>query len=199
MLVDLIRHGPTEAPGLLLGRTDPAPSPAAWPQLARQTEGRAWSAIVTSPLARCRTLAKALADERRLSPRIDADWQELDFGDWDGIPVETLRADPDIAMRLDALYAQTNASCPPNGESWRALETRIARALSALFEQDAAEDAVAVITHGGPIRAALSLACGLPFVHTWAFRIDYGTRITLRVERTDDATIWGEIVEIAQP
>lgn len=198
MRIDLIRHGPTEASGLLLGRTDAPAASTAYPQLLHQTAGRTWSAVVASPLARARVPAEALANERALPLRIDANWRELDFGDWDGRPLATLRADPSIAAGLDALYANTGAPPPPNGESWRDLESRTGRALAALLEPGA-DESVLVVTHGGPMRAALSLACGIPFANTWAFRIDYGTRVALRIERTNDHAVWGEILEIAQP
>ena len=35
MLIDLLRHGETETPGRLLGRTDPALSEAGWRQVER--------------------------------------------------------------------------------------------------------------------------------------------------------------------
>lgn len=203
MRIDLIRHGPTETSGLLLGRTDASPAATAYPQLVQQTAGRTWSAVVASPLARARVPAEALANERDLPLRTDANWRELDFGDWDGQPLTTLRADPSIAAGLDALYADTGAPPPPNGESWRDLETRTGRALAALLDaallEPGADEGVLVVTHGGPMRAALSLACGFPFSSTWAFRIDYGTRIALRIERTNSRALWGEILEIAQP
>lgn len=198
MRLDLIRHGPTDTSGLLLGRTDAAPAPAAFAQLAHQAAGRTWSAIVTSPLARASLPAERLARERATPLRTDDDWRELDFGDWDGTPVATLRADPAVAARLDVLYAEPDAPAPPNGESWRDLETRIRRALDRLFEEGEPESTL-VATHGGPIRAALALACGLPFANTWGFRIDHGTRVSLHVERTSDRALWAEIVEIAQP
>ena len=56
-----------------------------------------------------------------------------------------------------------------------------------------------VITHAGPMRAALALACGIPFANLWAFKIDPGTRITLRAGRDPGAGLWGEIVEVVQP
>jgi alpha-ribazole phosphatase len=49
------------------------------------------------------------------------------------------------------------------------------------------------------MRAALALACGLPFANLWAFTINPATRITLRAGRDDHAGLWGEIVEIVQP
>ena len=57
-----------------------------------------------------------------------------------------------------------------------------------------------VVTHAGPMRAALALACGLPFANLWAFKIDPGTRITLRGRpRSTGGSLWGEIVEVVQP
>ena len=198
MFVDLIRHGKTDSEGLLLGRTDVAVSEAAWPDLVRQTSGRTWSFVVASPLRRSRTVASRLARDRGLPLSTDSDWAELDFGDWDGKPIEQLRADPAVAARLGTFYRDPDAPAPPNGEGWRALEARTLRAIDRLLEPDGPQSAL-VIAHGGPIRATLSLACGLPFASTWAFRVDHGTRITLRIEREREQRIWGEIVEVVQP
>ena len=59
MLIDLLRHGETETPGRLLGRTDPALSEAGWRQVERQTTNRNWDLIIASPRLR------ACADCRR--------------------------------------------------------------------------------------------------------------------------------------
>ncbi|MFD0987046.1 histidine phosphatase family protein [Methyloligella solikamskensis] len=203
MLIDLIRHGATEPPGLLLGRTDPPLSPTGWRQFEAQTEGRTWPRIVSSPLLRAREAAESLAAKRGLAAHIDSNWAELDFGAWDGQPVSGLREDPAIAAQLDAFYSDEDAAPPEGGESWSALRTRVANALDELLEtapesDDAAPSAL-VVTHGGPIRTALALTCNLPFAHLWTLRIAYGTRISLRFGRTEDETMWGELIEIVQP
>lgn len=196
-LIDLIRHGEPDHPGLLLGRTDSALSAAGWKQFERQTSGREWSAVVSSPLRRAREPAENLARERHLELAIDADWSELDFGDWDGRPISDLNADGKIAELLAALYRCSQAPGPPNGENWQDFQARIARALDRLVGKRSAEN-VLVVTHGGPIRAVLNLACAMPFNALWALRIDHGTRVTLRVESSTEASFWGEIVEIVQ-
>lgn len=196
-LIDLIRHGEPDHPGLLLGRTDSALSAAGWKQFERQTSGREWSAVVSSPLRRAREPAENLARERHLELAIDADWSELDFGDWDGRPISDLNADGKIAELLAALYRSSQAPGPPNGENWQDLQARIARALDRLVVKRSAAN-VLVVTHGGPIRAVLNLACAMPFNALWALRIDHGTRVTLRVESSTEASFWGEIVEIVQ-
>ncbi|ODA68277.1 putative phosphoserine phosphatase 2 [Methyloligella halotolerans] len=203
MLIDLIRHGATASPGLLLGRTDPPLSPTGWAQFAAQTEARSWPHIVTSPLRRAREAAESLAAARGLSAHIDANWAEMDVGEWDGQPIAALRDDPDTKTRLDAFYADDTAPPPPGGESWEDLRQRVASGLDDLLAaapQSQDESAAAlVVTHGGPIRAALGVTCTLPLAHLWTLRVAYGTRVSLRFGRGDDGRFWGEIVEIVQP
>jgi len=198
MLIDLLRHGETATPGRLLGRTDPALSETGWRQFARQTADRRWDAIVASPRQRTRAPAERLAAERALPLRIDDDWAEIDFGDWDGREISELRADAPTADALAALYRSPDAAGAPGGETWHALNARIARALARLLEMPA-PDRLLVVTHAGPMRAALALACGIPFANLWAFKIDPGTRITLHAGREPGTGLWGEIVEVAQP
>ena len=198
MLIDLVRHGETETPGRLLGRTDPALSEDGWRQVERQTANRTWDLIVASPRRRARAAAERLAADRRVALRLDDDWAELDFGDWDGRLIAELRADLSTAEALDALYADADAGGAPGGESWEDLIARVSDAIQRLLAE-AAGGRVLVITHAGPMRAALALACGLPFANLWAFKIDPGTRITLAAGRDPGGSLWGEIVEVVQP
>lgn len=197
-LISLLRHGEPEQPGLLLGRTDPVLSDRGWRQFRQQTAAGAWSRIVSSPLRRSREPAEALAKEHGLPYQLDSDWSELDFGRWDGRSPAELRADHATAAQLDRFYADESAPAPPEGENWQALNIRVGRAFGSLLATGV-DDTVLVVTHAGPMRMALSLACGIPFEQTWAFRIEYGTRITLRVGSEDEWGIWGEIIEIMQP
>jgi alpha-ribazole phosphatase len=197
MLIDLLRHGETETPGRLLGRADPPLSEHGWRQFECQTSGRSWDLIVASPRLRARAAAECLAGEAGVAWSIDDDWAEIDFGDWDGRELAGLRADEATAEALAALYTSPDAPGAPGGESWRDLSARVSGALDRLLATPA--ERLLVVTHSGPMRAALALACGLPFANLWAFTINPGTRITLRVGRDDRAGLWGEIVEIVQP
>lgn len=197
-MIDFIRHGETETPGRLLGRTDGPLSEVGWQQFERQTAHRNWAAVVASPLRRARDPAERLAGARGLEARIDEDWAELDFGVWDGRALEELRADPATAQRLDSLYSSPDAAGAPGGESWQALQERVARALDRLLGEGAPGTAL-IVTHAGPMRAAIALVCGIPFASLWAMKIDPGTRITLRAGRDVAGSVWGEIVEIVQP
>lgn len=195
--IDLLRHGETERKGVLLGRTDAVLSELGWQQFEKQTRNREYCIILTSPLKRAREPAEQLANARNVQTRRDKDWAELDFGAWDGKPVAELRKDAEIAQALDAFYRDPNASGPPGGENWMTLSDRIALALGRLLEAPDEGNAL-IVTHAGPMRAALSLACDIPLDRVWALKIDYGTRITLRFGRVD-GKFWGEIIEIVQP
>lgn len=198
VLLDLVRHGETVTPGHLIGRTDPPLSDRGAAQFSRQVAGRSWDGIIASPRLRTRTSAEALAAERGIALRIDDDWRELDFGDWDGRSLEELHADRTTAEAVAAFYRDADAPGAPGGEDWRMLEGRVARALGRLLTPPAPRSAL-VVTHGGPMRAAIAITCALPFANLWTFRIEPGTRITLRIGRDGRAGLWGEIVEVVQP
>ena len=191
--VDFLRHGRTETPGRLLGRTDAPLSAEGLAAVARQVQGRAWSAIVTSPLNRARETAAIAAGASGAPVEITPDWQEIDFGAWDGEPLATLAYDP----RFAAFQADAETNPPPGGEPMHDARTRITRALEALATR--ASGPVLVVAHGGAIRVALSVLLALPFERLWAVRIGCATRITVEMGRSASHGLWGEIVEIAQP
>lgn len=197
MLVDFLRHGETDTPGRLLGRSDPALSALGWQQVERQVAGRQWDLIVASPRQRSLAPAARIAEAQGLAPRIDESWAEMDFGAWDGRLLAELAADAAISSAFAALYADPNAPSPPGGESWAGLTQRVGGALEKLQCEPA--ERVLVLTHGGPMRAALHLACGLPFTALWALRIEPGTRMTLRLGKSDPHGLWGEMLELVQP
>jgi alpha-ribazole phosphatase len=198
MLVDLLRHGTTGREGYLDGKTDRVLAAEGWAQFSSQTEPQNWPTIVTSPLLRAREPAERLARSRNLVLMIDDDWAELDFGVWDGRLKSELEAEPAERAALAAFYRDPQANPPPGGESWANFDARISRALSRLVDP-ASPGPVLVVTHAGPMRAALHLVCRLPLDNLWALRIGFGTRIRLNLEVAADTRYWGEIVEISQP
>lgn len=197
-LIDLVRHGATTLTGRLLGRTDPPLSDIGWQQFRSATAGKTWTSVVASPLARAREAAERFATEQEIDFSVDPDWAELDFGAWDGVEIAGLQAEPSSRAMIAELYRNPDAPGPPGGEGWRALEARVSAALHAIVTAGHAGP-ILVSTHGGPIRAALSVTAGLAYPSLWSFRIEHGTRVRLATGRTDAGVLWGEIVEIAQP
>ena len=155
----LLRHAPVDAPaGLCYGRTDLSCAAEATQAVAAQIAPLlpADIAIHSSPLQRCATLARAIADQRpALSPAtIDPRLAEMDFGAWEGQPWDRIaRADFDAWM---ADFADARAGT--NGESTRLFMARVAAA----WDDWRAGGIDAVwVTHAGVMRAVRLLQHGV--------------------------------------
>lgn len=195
MIIDLVRHADTGRRGHMDGRSDPPLVAGATDAPCRRHAGIPWARIVSSPLRRAHDTARALAAPLGLGVEPDRQWVEFDFGDWDGV-----RADALPAGAVAAFHADPLRSAPPGSEDWDEFGNRIAGALRGLVAEIGSNGApVLVVSHGGALRMALSQACGLPLAALWAVRIDYGTRLRLRVEAGDGGRLWGELLELVQP
>ncbi|WP_300449456.1 histidine phosphatase family protein [Accumulibacter sp.] len=176
MQVFLIRHPPPRlAAGLCYGQLDVDADDALpiverlRPLLPHATP------IVASPLRRTRQLAEAL--HRR--PQFDRRLMEIDFGEWEGRAWEHI----DRAA-LDAWAADLRHFAPPGGESAAMLQARVVDCLAGLrFKR------VALVTHAGPIRAALGHWLRLP-VEEWSrLTIDFGSLTLIEVEAGTGAAL----------
>jgi alpha-ribazole phosphatase len=181
----LMRHGAPAVEGLLLGRTDSPATTNGIAACASRAHGLDIARFVSSDLLRARQCAAAVAEPRGLAVESDPRWRELDFGDWDGLA--PLSVD---SAALARFHDDPDAAPPPNGEQWSALCDRIAQALAALPPQP-----TLVVTHGGAIRAALTVACGFDQRQMWAFALPYAALITLKVWSGDTPTV--QIVGLA--
>ncbi|MEC3909813.1 histidine phosphatase family protein [Sphingobium sp. CR2-8] len=170
-LLYMVRHGAPEMPGLLMGRTDGAPTLAGIATCVEKTTGLAFDAIVSSDLLRARKAAEAMAQRCGTPMTIDPRWRELDFGLWDGLAPSTVAPDA-----LGRFHDDPDANPPPQGERWSTLQTRVAAAIG-----DLSSAATLVVTHAGAMRAALAHLCGFTAAQIWAFDLPYGALISLRI------------------
>ena len=106
----IVRHGRTvaNARGLLQGRVD-NPLDATGRQQAHEISVALGTVdvVVSSPLRRARETAEPLG----LPLRIDERWIELDYGEWDELPITDITPDQWTQWREDSAFA------PPAGES----------------------------------------------------------------------------------
>lgn len=159
-LIDLLRHGETECGGGFRGSLDDVLTPAGWQQMRRSTQDTGpWDVLVTSPLQRCATFARELADERQLPLEVHADLRELHFGEWEGrSAAELMETAPDD---LGHFWRDPYRFTPPGGEPLVAFEQRVLGALAELHGRHAGRRLL-LITHAGVMRVLLARAQGLP-------------------------------------
>jgi probable phosphoglycerate mutase len=167
----LVRHGVTDftAAGKLDGRGGPDPSLNAEGRSqaraaavgVRALIGDSPATVVTSSLQRAIETGAAIAEELGVRARIDIDWDEQNFGDWDDKSMGYLAARHPQELRRfreDPHYSR------PGGEAHADLQARVVAA----FERvTTAGGTVVVATHRVPIMAVLANVLGIPHQHIW--------------------------------
>ena len=104
---------------------------------------------MSSTLQRCARFAQAFARERGLPLQLDARLAEYHFGDWQGVPIETLAQEQGDA--LGRFWADPVAHPPPGGETFAQFRGRLSAAMDDIAAT-ATHERVLVVTHGGAIR-----------------------------------------------
>ena len=162
----LMRHGETALAGRMVGHLDCDVLTSGVADCARQAAGLDVERIVASDLMRARRSAEAVG-----RTAIDPRWRELDFGAWDGCAASELPSDA-----LGRFWDDPDANPPPGGERWSALVARVAAAIA-----DLPPVPTLIVTHGGPMRAALHHLCGFSIAQCCAFDLPCASLLSLSV------------------
>ncbi|GLZ13921.1 hypothetical protein Acsp04_41560 [Actinomadura sp. NBRC 104425] len=117
------------------------------------------SAVLSSPLRRARQTAEIVADGLGGCPvLVDDDLRETDFGEWEGLTFEEVRAAwPDEA----AAWSSDPAVAPPGGESFADTLTRLQRVRARVVERLPA-GTVLLVSHVGAIKTLVVMALRAP-------------------------------------
>ena len=150
MALHLIRHTrPGIAEGVCYGRLDLDVSDT-FPVEAQQVQSKlenTYSNVFVSPLRRCLKLAEYL----NLSFEVDHRIQEMNFGDWEGVPWSDI--DP---AQINAWADDIVGYRVPGGERFQDVMDRVGKFLS---ELPGGENLL--ITHSGVIKACWALREGV--------------------------------------
>jgi broad specificity phosphatase PhoE len=171
------RHGET-APnrdGLILGRADPGLTDEGRRQAARLAgllSREEPVTVLTSPLLRARETADVIAAACGLEAETDERLVEIDWGTWEGRPVEGIASAEMERLRADAGTA-------PEGESLAALGRRVQGFCADCLDRDGL---VVAVTHVSPIKAAVAWTLGAP--DAAAFRMFVALASVTRVARS---------------
>lgn len=161
----LIRHGRTTAnsAGTLAGWTpgvhldDVGRDQVA--SLAARLAPVALTAVVTSPLERCRQTTDVLLSDREVDVHVEPDVAEVRYGDWTGESLKQLAKQP-----LWKVVQQHPSAAHFPGEDGEGLAAMQHRAVSAVrrWNDHLGDDATyAVVSHGDVIKALVADALGL--------------------------------------
>jgi broad specificity phosphatase PhoE len=167
----LIRHAEPEedAHGRCYGRLDVGLSPvglASAERLAESLRAVELDDIYVSPRLRAVQTAAALGASRIVEDRL----RELDFGQLEGRTYDEIEREQPEFFRS---WMETPTLVRfPGGESYGELRERVSAALDDIVTANH-DRTVALVSHGGVIRAALALALGLPDDRAFALALGY--------------------------
>jgi broad specificity phosphatase PhoE len=171
-MISFVRHGETahNREGRFQGRADVELSARGLEQVARLATRLSTceiAAVYSSPLARARQTAMAVAAVAGCEVEADDRLIELDYGEWDGRPLGDIDASEWAAWRADPSFA------PPGGESLVAVTARI----ESFCRERLANPAVTVIavSHVSPIKAAVCWALNVDERATWQMQLGLAT------------------------
>lgn len=170
MKLYLIRHTSLQVPaGICYGQSDIDVASSFLDEALLTQEkliSTPFDAIYASPLQRCLKLANAINIGDAI---VDNRLMELNFGDWE------MSAWDDIPRDIFDVWAHNYANlAPPNGETFSQLQQRgihFLEEISTLYPTGN----IAVVTHGGMIRALLAHVLNMPLKGLFRFTIDYGS------------------------
>ncbi|WP_032863125.1 histidine phosphatase family protein [Acinetobacter sp. NIPH 2100] len=163
MHLDLLRHGETTLSHTLRGHLDDALTEQGWQQMQNTVQQHLdnqvkWDVIVSSPLQRCQTFARKLAKQLELPVLLNADIQEMYFGDWEGISTQSIyETEPELLENFWQFPTQFQA---PNGESLHEFQQRVLVGFEQIYVQMQHQDwnQALVVTHGGVIKLLTCIA-----------------------------------------
>jgi alpha-ribazole phosphatase/probable phosphoglycerate mutase len=155
MIVDLLRHGEPQGGRLYRGNQDDALTDKGWQQMLDSTQNKTWDLIATSPLIRCQAFAKHLSTQQQSQLEIINQFEELGFGDWQGLSATDIGQDLVDSFKKDPINNQ-----PPNAENLYEFQQRVLNAFNAITSRDI--DSLLIVAHAGVIRVIKSHLLNLP-------------------------------------
>ena len=166
IMLDLLRHGETELGHTLRGSTDDALTLEGWQDMQRTLDtaiatGQRWDMVASSPLQRCLQVAQFVAQVQQLPLYIDAQFQEMHFGEWEAISTQVLYEQ--YPEDLAKFWMTPTQFAPPQAESLLNFQQRVLQGLSDLNQylqqlEQPQPKRVLLVTHGGVIKLLKVLA-----------------------------------------
>jgi broad specificity phosphatase PhoE len=176
----LIRHGETGMAGRFCGHSDPdlnASGEREAIRVAEEASRLGIERIYSSDLCRASQTAAAIVQRTGIEVDYLAGLREIYFGQWEGLAWHQIEARfPDEAGRWLREFPWRSA---PGGETYAAFTARVETEITGLL-REAADMTMAVVTHRGVMRHALTEFFGFTEAEAWTKTATYGATIVSR-------------------
>jgi len=188
----LFRHGQPQLQNCLLGRTDSKLSALGWQQMEEiSSEIQNIDLVITSPLLRCKQFAVEFASKNAIPFECEEDWQECNFGDWDGLSYEKLYQEN--TEPFEKFISNPEKHGAPNGESLTDFKQRIDQALNRILKEHKGKT-ILLVSHAGVIRNLIAWAIGIERLSNKPYQrysIDYAS--VSQIDVFDDTGLFSQL------
>ncbi|MBR9787746.1 MAG: alpha-ribazole phosphatase [Vibrionaceae bacterium] len=193
----LMRHGKVDAAPGLHGQSDLKVKESeqqdiaqAWKELGLDISG-----VITSSLSRCSDVAQIIAEQQMLPVIENSELQEMNFGDFDGVPFDMLS---DKWIKLESFWQSPSQHTLPNAESLNAFSQRVSSAWSQIIND--INDNLLIVTHGGVIRMILAHILDVDWRNPrWYSTLAIGNASVTHITITIDDQIYASVRSIGVP
>lgn len=131
-------------------------------KVAVECKSQKVEAIYSSTERRAIETAEIIGQDLGLRPTPLKALRERDWGDWTDRGWDDIKAELET-MNLEARYKFV----PPNGESWEQMDKRLRKTLNVI--NSTRKDVVAIVMHGGALRALMPILKKVPKEHAFEF------------------------------
>ncbi len=137
----------------------------------------AWgpTSVHASPRERARAVGEEAARIAGVALHVDPDLAEIDFGAAEGLTYDEAML---RGVDIDLLGGPPETAPFKDGETWRAFAERVGRGAARI---EACGPRIAVVSHGGVVRALLTHWLSMPHDAAWRFAVANATVATLTV------------------
>nr|WP_238928498.1 histidine phosphatase family protein [Vibrio sp. S17_S38] len=195
----MIRHAKVIGDPALYGYTDAKVNDEDNQNIALRLSGLNFTPdfIVTSSLCRCHSLATEIARYHSISVQVNAQFKEMNFGDFDGVPFDELNQE---WSQLEHFWAEPGEYPLPNSELLSTFYDRITQGWQQLLDAQTGDGLL--ICHGGVIRMILAGILGVNFKQPqWhsSLQISNGSTTQVDILRDNLGNVLGtKVVNISQ-
>ena len=150
-----------------------------------------WQRIISSPLSRCAWFGQQLAEQHQLPLKTDDGFKEIDFGDWDGKPIEQIRQQQ--TTLFTKMIREPGRYRPPNGESFLQFQARVEQSWQQLIN-DYRGQRILLICHGGVIRALIAAVMQTPLNTLSRIETPYACLSQICIHHHADEADWPQLI-----
>ncbi|MCW8929978.1 MAG: alpha-ribazole phosphatase family protein [Gammaproteobacteria bacterium] len=182
----VLRHGEPESNNtsekIFRGITDDPLTKQGWRQMTTAFESlNDIDYMFTSPLKRCSEFAHQIANKHRLPIQTIDALQEINFGQWDGQPVQKI-AD-DYPEQLKLFWENPSDYTPPDGEPVLDFQKRVTTFWNTLLPAQKGKSCL-LVAHGGVQKMILAQVLKMPVEAIHGIEVPYACCSTFQVYYT---------------